>query len=265
MLRGYVSPSVPLPSPEASRRRSGTARWCGAILLTCSGVGCDPRVVVGRDADPDLSWSADHESGDFDQWLGDGSGWDNAEGGSSLELSTSHAHQGNYSLRASVEPLDGELSMAFVARDVHADEGTLGAWFFLPEAPSTYHLALMKISSAPEVDRFDINVHAPEGAAPRLRVYEHDEGWITESAEVELPVARWVHVEVFLRTSATGQPRLAVLQDGEPVLDVGARDTVPAAPLSWLVGAAARYVAPSPYALFIDDASVVPGPHRLLP
>ncbi len=265
MLRGYVSSSGLPPHPERSARPRRDDGWCRALLLACFVVSCEPRVVVGREGNPEGSWAADHESGDLDQWLGDGAGWDNAEGGSSLELSTSLAFQGDYALRASVAPVDGELSMVFVARDVSVEESTLGAWFFLPEVPSTYHLALMKISAAPDVDRFDVNVHAPDGAPPRLRVYEHGEGWITESAPVELPVARWVHVEVFVRTSAAGQPLLAVLQDGEPVLDVRGREIVSAAPVSWLVGAAARYVEPSPFALFIDDASVAPGAHPLLP
>lgn len=269
MLRGYVSPSALPLHPERSARPLRGGGWCRASLLACCVVGCvvgcDPRVVVGREGDDDGTWSADHESGDFGQWLGDGTGWDNAEGGGSLEVSTTRAFQGDYSLRASVAPIDGELSMAFVARDVFVEESTLGAWFFLPEAPSAHHLALMKVSAAPDLDRFDVNVHAPAGAPPRLRVYEHGEGWITESAPIELPVARWVHVEVFVRTSAGGEPLLAVLQDGEPVLDVRGQEIVAAAPVSWLVGAAARYVEPSPFELFIDDASVAPGPYPLLP
>lgn len=265
MLRGYVSPSAPHPAREATALRRHTAHRCGVLLAVCLSTACEPRVVVGREPGEDLSWSADHESGDLDQWLGDGAGWGNAEGGSSLEPTTSRAYDGEFSLRAVIDPVEGELSQAFVARDVPVDEGTLGAWFLLPEAPSSYHLALMKVSTAPEVDRFDINVHAPDGAPPRLRVYEHGVGWVTESAAVELPIDRWVRVDVHVRTSATGEPRLVVLQDGEAVLDTNTRATVPAAPLSWMVGAAARYVEPSPYSLFIDGASLTPGPNPLLP
>jgi hypothetical protein len=258
-------------------------RWRGALLVTVllGGSSCDPKVIVGErpsgeppapggggsagapqePSEPEntLPWAAGHEDGTLDEWVADGFGWSNAEGSTTLEVVSERARGGERSVLVSIAPPDGELAQVFLARDVPEEEATCGAWYLLEETPDANHLVVMKLSSGASLDRFDVDLHAPGGVAPRLRLYEHEVGWITESATVPFPIGRWVHVEVSIRTARGGVPRLTVFQDGELLFDLDGYDTVPAAPFPCMVGAAARWVTPAPFRVFIDDVTVTRG------
>lgn len=272
-------------------------QWRAALLATAAlgSSGCDPRVIVGEQPSSQppatgggggapreplasggsggsaggtqeppepvntLPWAAGHEDGTLDEWLADGFGWANTEGSVTLDVVSERAHGGEQSLLVSIAPPDGELAQVFLAREVPENEATCGAWYFLEESPDAHHLVVMKLSPSAVLDRFDLDIYAPGGVEPRLRVYEHELGWITESAPVPFPVGQWVHVEVSVRTMQSNAPRLTVFQDGQLLFDFDDYETVPAAPFPCMVGAAAQWVAPSPFRVFIDDASVTSG------
>jgi hypothetical protein len=113
----------------------------------------------------------------------------------------------------------------------------------------------MKLSNGPLVDRFDIDIEAPAGGEPHLRLYEHDDGWISEPSPVVFPIQQWVHVEALYRSTPQANGRLLVLQDEQQVLDSGPRATAADARVTFFCGSSSRYVSPAPYRLFIDDAS----------
>lgn len=221
------------------------------------GVGGD---ASGGDASGQSPWSADHEVGTFEQWLGDGEGHRYEEGSGELALSTDRAHSGSYSYTASIRADDGELHQAMLGRDAWLPEGRYGAWYFLPEPPRADYWVLMKLSNGAEVNRFDIDLEVPEGEQPYLRLYEHPQGWISERSPVPFPVGRWVHLEAAYRSTPEADGRLVVFQDGEPVIDTGPRPTARDALVTFYCGSASRFVAPAPYRLFIDDAHLEPSP-----
>ncbi len=206
-----------------------------------------------------LPWLADHDDGTLDEWLGDGSGWQYIEGNATLELSTERAHSGDHALLVSIDTQSGEQTQAVLARDLELEDGRYGAWYFLPEAPTADFWVIMKLSNGRDIDRFDVDIEAPAGGEPHLRLYEHDLGYITDPAPTVVPVGQWFHVEALYRSTAASDGRLVVLQDGVTVLDTGPRSTASDAHVSWIVGSSSRYVAPSPYRLFIDDANVSVG------
>jgi hypothetical protein len=203
-----------------------------------------------------LLWSAEHEGASFDEWLGDGTGIRYEQRTGQLELTTERAHSGTHAFTASITTDDGELHQAMMGRNVTLREGRYGAWFLLPEAPRADYWVIMKLSNGSGTDRFDIDIEAREGAAAHLRLFEHPDAWITEPASVAFPVGRWVHVEMLYRSTPDTDGRLLVLQDGQTVLDSGSRVTASDDRVTFYCGSASRQVTPSPFRLFIDDASI---------
>jgi len=202
-------------------------------------------------------WSADHEVASFDQWLGDGQGIRYEQGTGRLELTSELAHSGSHAFTATLATTnDVELHQAMMGRNVKLREGRYGAWFLLPEAPRADYWVIMKLSNGSGADRFDIDIEAREGAPARLRLFEHPNMWITEPASVELPIGRWVQIEVLYRSTPSADGRLLVLQDGQQVLDSGLRATASDDRVKFYCGSTSRSVTPSPYRLFIDDASI---------
>jgi hypothetical protein len=143
-----------------------------------------------------------------------------------------------------------------MGRNIELREGRYGAWFLLPEAPRADYWVIMKLSNGSATDRFDLDIEAREGASAHLRLFEHSNMWITEPASVELPIGRWVHVEMLYRSTPSKDGRLVVLQDGVQVLDSGSRATASDDRVTFYCGSTSRSVTPSPFRLFIDDVSI---------
>lgn len=201
-------------------------------------------------------WSADHETSTFEQWLGDGAGVRFVEGSGQLSLTTEQARSGRNAFVASISADDGAQHQAAMGRELKLRDGRYGAWYYLPVAPRADYWVIMKLSNGRLVDRFDIDIEALAGGEPHLRLYEHDDGWITPASPLKFPLQRWVHVEALYRSTAEADGRLIVLQDGQIVLDTGPRATASDDHVAFLCGSASRYVSPAPYRLFIDDASI---------
>jgi hypothetical protein len=207
----------------------------------------------------DLIWSAEHEVGTFDEWLEGDDGIQFVAYSGQLAITSEHAHTGDYAFSASITANDGDLHQAVMGRMVRLAEGRYAAWYLLPEAPVADFWVIMKLSNGSRVDRFDLDVQAPEGGEPRLRLYEHDTGdpgWITEPSPIAFPVGRWTHVEVLYRSTPDDDGRLVVFQDGEQVLATGERATAEDDEVTFYCGSVSRDVTPAPYRLFIDDASI---------
>lgn len=234
----------------------------GHEILTIGGNGAGagtPAVVGGAPGDSGAAavpWSADHELGTLDEWLDDDGGWRFTKGNGTIALSQAHARSGSFSLEATISTDDGGMHQAVMARDVTLESGRYGAWYFFPEAPNADYWVVMKLSNTGTAERFDIDVHAPDGSEPRLRLFEHGEDWISEPAALPLPIGRWVHIEALYRSTPDDDGRLSVLQDGQAVLDTGPRSTSSDARVSFVVGSVAWHIAGGPYSLYIDDASI---------
>jgi hypothetical protein len=206
--------------------------------------------------DENLVWRAGHEAVDFEEWLADEAGIKFLERSGSLALTTERAHGGAAAFVATIAADDGEVHQAVMGRDVTLRDGRYGAWYFVPESPTTGGWVLMKLSNGADRDRFDINLHVGEDGAPRLRLWEHALGWISEPAALTFPIGRWVHLEALYRSTAEPDGFLVVLQDGSVVLDTGARATAQDDAVTFFCGSVARYLAPAPFRLLIDDASI---------
>lgn len=213
----------------------------------------------GPSATDGLFWSAAHEGASFDEWLDDGQGIQFTERMGQLALTSERAHSGSSAFTATITTDSGQLQQAMMGRNIRLFEGRYGAWYLLPEAPRADYWVIMKLSNGSSKDRFDIDIEAKAGGAAHLRLFEHSKEWITEPASVDFPIGRWVHVEALYRSTPSSNGRLIVLQDGEAVLDSGLRYTADDDYVTFFCGSTSRAVAPSPFRLFIDDASIGPG------
>jgi hypothetical protein len=210
----------------------------------------------GASATPGLLWSAEHEGASFDEWLSDGQGIQFTERVGQLAITSERAHSGAAAFTATITTGNDLLQQAMMGRNVRLFEGRYGAWYLLPEAPRADYWVIMKLSNGSSRDRFDIDIEAKAGGAPHLRLFEHSKDWITEPASVDFPIGRWVHVEALYRSTPDADGRLIVLQDGAPVLDSGPRYTADDDYVTFFCGSTSRSVTPSPFRLFIDDASI---------
>lgn len=213
----------------------------------------------GEEGEPSPLWSADQETADFEQWLADGRGRRFAEGSGSVEISEELARSGTHAIEATIAATNGELHQAVMGRDVSLAEGRYSAWYYVPIMPQTVAAVIMKLSNGGVVDRYDIDLQASEGDEPRLRLYEHESrGFLTAPAITPFPIGQWVHVEALYRSTPEADGRVVVLQDGEPVLDSGARPTAVDAQVVFFCGISSYDVRPAPFRLFIDDVSIAP-------
>ncbi len=255
----------------ARRRGVEGARRCPALALVAVAGACDPQVTIGHydmeaglaggasqgdGAAAPLRWSADHDDGTLDEWIADGNGYTYVEADASIGPTTERSRSGQGALLASCNPIDGGLAQAVIAREAAVAEARYGAYYFFPGAPDTDYFVVMKLSTGDGADRFDIDIHAPFGSTPRLRLFEHGSDWITEPASAPLPIGQWVHIVATLRTSNGEDGFLSVAQDGVTVLEVGPRPTISGERVTWFVGAACRSVSPAPYSFYVDDASI---------
>jgi hypothetical protein len=74
---------------------------------------------------------------------------------------------------------------------------------------------------------------------------------------IDVPVAQWFHVEVFLRQSSTYTGRLTVWQDGTQIYDLDQVNTkYPDGDNRWSINAYAADVHPMPFTVYVDDAVI---------
>jgi hypothetical protein len=244
------------PGAAGESSAGGGAGAAGEPATGIAGGDMTGGTASGGESGDALLWTADHEAASFDEWLGDGQGIRYEQRTGRLELTNERAHSGSYAFTATLTTTDGELHQAMMGRNIELREGRYGAWFLLPEAPRADYWVIMKLSNGSATDRFDLDIEAREGASAHLRLFEHSNMWITEPASVELPIGRWVHVEMLYRSTPSKDGRLVVLQDGVQVLDSGSRATASDDRVTFYCGSTSRSVTPSPFRLFIDDVSI---------
>jgi hypothetical protein len=205
---------------------------------------------------PPLQWTATFEKGDLSEWLTAQGGFQNVAGSATLEVSSERGAQSSgRSLRTSVDAHDA-LTQAIVGRDFQLENAIYSVWYYLPEKPTTDYWVILKLSGARAVDRFDVDLQTDADGQTRLRLYEHGAGNILEPSPEPVPIGRWFQVKVFYRSTPDAVGFVRVEQDGRTVIDTGLRATALDAKVTFMVGSATRYVAPSPMPLFIDSVSV---------
>jgi hypothetical protein len=252
-----------------------------AVCVAIGATACDPHVYLGRFGDDGglggsaggggaggggILWQATFEPGDLSEWLGDGNGGIYMDGRSAAPtVSQDVAHRGRYSGVATFAPTS-MTNWAYLYRNQPSPpEAYYGAWFFIPAAVqvgswlSLHHFGYHQSPGSPDTSSpvWDFNVHPAADGTLIARLYEASIAVNTEQASpIPVPLATWVHFEIFFKKAADAAGHITVWQDGVQILDVANAITAPTDAIQWDVGGGSSDISPSPVSIYFDDATI---------
>ena len=246
------------------------------MLAACVALGataCGRHVYLGKLADsgapgdggPDILWQATFEPGDLSEWLSDGNGGIYMDNFAAAPVaSQDQAHRGAYSGIATFAPMI-VTSFSYLYREQPSPpDAYYGAWFFIPAATqvgswlSLHHFGYHRTAGAAETTPlFDFNVYP--GSDGTLFAHLFDPVTVSNTDQtnpVPVPLAKWVHFEILLHKAADTTGRITIWQDGVQILDITNKVTAPTDWIQWDAGGGSNDIAPSPAAVYFDDATI---------
>jgi hypothetical protein len=243
-----------------------------SILVGCAVLvagGCGRQVHLGDigDGAASILWSATFEVGDLSEWSGDGHGGayvvDNASVAPSATLAV--AHRGRYAGMATVAPVPGTASINYLFRDQPSVPAAYySAWFYISSSftvKSWLSLIHFNVSGSGDGKNlsaiWDLNLYPRADASLVAHLYDFvTQTNLEQALPAPVPVATWVHFEVFLRKAADATGEVAVWQDGVSILD--RRNVMTAATdwVQWNAGVSSDDVAPPAAVVYVDDAAI---------
>ena len=235
--------------------------------LACSVLGCGDPLRLGDD----LIWTADHETGDLEQWTRDGRGDalrpspPDSDEPSKIEPSTEAAHGGSYSVKLVnptgwVQDLDGPELYHVVGEQ---SDAYYSAWFYLPEQYRIEpQLTLMRLRSRQRegedlLNGEELQLRSLSSGGYVLQVFSNHNGFLREPIADPPPLVaakRWFQIEARYEPQSSG--RLRVWLDGALVYDLTGRPGAAGPEIVLGVCNVAQIAEPSPVVLFVDDVAV---------
>lgn len=256
---------------RSPNRSTAFSTWAAHLSLSaavgCLAFGCSDPLRLGDD----LIWTADHESGDLEQWTGGGLGEarepraPRTDEASTIVASTEVAHRGRYALKL-VNPtgwdLDYDGPELFHVLGEQSD-AYYSAWFLLPEQYRIEpHLTLLRLRSRADdesepVNGEELQLRSLSSGGYVLQVFSNHNGFLREPIADPAPLVeanRWFHLETRFEPKFSG--RLRVWLDGTLVYDLSGRPGAAGPQIVLSVCNAAQTARPAPLVLFVDDAAV---------
>jgi hypothetical protein len=238
----------------------------GCAVLVASGCGRQVNLGDIGDGAASILWSATFEVGDLSEWAGDGHGGvfvDQAPAPPSATLTV--AHRGRYAGMATVMPVPGTASINYLYRNQPSVPAAYySAWFYVPSSFTVKGwLSLIHFSNSGTADGkhlsaiWDLNLYPRADGSLIAHLYDYVTLTNLEQVvPVPVPIASWVHFEVFLRKAADATGEVAVWQDGVSILE--RRNVATAANdwVQWDAGASSNDVTPATAVVYVDDAAI---------
>src|SRR5262245_9395108 len=241
-----------------------------SMLAACVVLGataCGRHVYLGSlgDGGTGILWQATFETGDLSEWLSDGNGgvyMDNLAGAPGPTQDA--AHRGGYGGIATFAPIT-VTSFSYLFREQPSPpEAYYGAWLFIPASLqvgswlSLLHFGHHRTATVSETTPlWDFNVYPGTDGSLIAHVYDATAMVNLEQTNpMPVPVARWVHFEIFFRKAADATGRITIWQDGVQILDLVNLVTAPTEWVQWAVGGGSNDIAPSPATVYLDDATI---------
>jgi hypothetical protein len=248
---------------------------CGSELASVSGP--TPTAAASFAGPTTVVWSADHETGDLSQWYtGDGGGEFNS-GAASSTVSQDVAHSGRFSMKGTIATPGASGVRLFRWSESRAHrEARYSAWFYFPRTyrpQSWWNIFQFKSrNGSTENDPFwFLQIGNRAGGAMYLFL-NWWEGLAIEGPHrgqfggrrfmqgmKDVPVARWTHIEIFLRQSSDFDGQIIVWQDGVELFNVAnvrTRYPAPNGANEWSIANYSDGITPSPTTLYVDDAVI---------
>jgi hypothetical protein len=213
-------------------------------------------------------WSADMETGDLSQWALPGSPRASNEGGGvydvqsgSVSVTDTVAHSGRYSLEMTI---DNGAGAAQAARIFRWHENPVMAyysiWYLFPQTytPAQWWNVMQFKSKAtyPRDTLWELNVGNRPGGEMYFYLFDWQQRISHDQTVGDIPVGRWVHVEVLYRRSTTKNGRITVWQDGVPLFDLRNVQTATSGDVQWSVDNYTDQISPGPATIYADDAMI---------
>lgn len=162
---------------------------------------------------------------------------------------------------ATQDSLDGVQSRC-VRRGVLPESAYYGAWYFVPSLAQTLgNWNLFHFQGGDGEARrglWDVSLHNGDDGQLYPHIFDQSTGAIYNPppGAPPIPIAEWVHIQLFLRRAADASGEVALYQNGELVVritDIVTDDTVRGA---WYVGNWAEDLIPPELTVFVDDVSI---------
>jgi hypothetical protein len=246
-----------------------------SILFGCAVLlagGCGQQVHLGDigDGAANILWTATFEVGDLSEWVGDGHGGEYADNAPVVPSTTTDVtHRGRYAGMVTVTPTAvttaPTTSINYLFRNQpRVPDAYYSAWFYIPATFTVrtwLSLSHFRCSGSGDGNNlspiWDVNLYPRLDGSLIAHLYNYSTQKNVEQAfPVPVPIATWVHFEVFLRKSAKATGEVAVYQNGALILDNPNVVTAATDWVEWDAGGASDNVAPQTAVIYVDDAAI---------
>ena len=213
-------------------------------------------------------WSADMETGDLSQWAlpgellaADQGGGVYDERSGSVSVTDRVAHGGRYSIEMTINDGGGTDQAVRIFRWYENPvQAYYSVWYLFPQSytPARWWNVMQFKSKAPypKDTLWVLNVGNRPSGEMYFYLYDWQQCEGYNQTVRDIPVGRWVHVEVLYRRSATKSGRVAVWQDGVLLFDQDGVQTTTAGDVQWSVDNYTDQISPSPATIYADDAAI---------
>jgi hypothetical protein len=204
--------------------------------------------------------------GDLSEWTADGHGGPYLENATVAPSATADvAHRGRYAAMAPFTPVPGTRSINYLFRDQPSvSEAYYSAWFYIPSSFAVVSwLSLIHFRCSTTGDgnnllpTWDVNLYPRPDGSLSAQLYDYiAPANLEQAAPIPVPVATWVHFEVFLRKASGATGEVAVWQDETMILESQNVVTAQTDWVQWDAGGSSDDVAPPAALVYVDDAAI---------
>ncbi|MCC6456100.1 MAG: heparin lyase I family protein [Caldilineaceae bacterium] len=226
-----------------------------------------------------IVWQADLETGDLSEWrldMKDSIGTEVDSGKCSRDgtgVTTEQAHSGAHSMKLVINSQKTAGCRQFRKLEPASGQSYYySAWFFIPEH--------VQVGVFWNIFQFKSNIKGKSGLFWKLEVRNNEAGdmmivpvWkgpipgphegdgvdniLYPQTKTIVPVAKWFHLEVFLKQSENFDGQIIVWQDGIELLNMqNVRTKYPGGIQNWSVNNYGNQLTPNPTTLYIDDVAI---------
>ncbi len=213
-------------------------------------------------ADDDIIWQADHETGDLTQWKeGQGDAVFN-NGTGTVAITESNVHSGNYSMLLRIDDATDRAQGARIFRYAeNLAEGYYSAWFFFPEVyepEQWWNIFQFKSKVDGEsLPTWIVNIGTGEDGEMYFYLFDHirDES-IAQIDPRPVPTFEWIHLEMFVRRDDDENGRITLWQNGITLFDIDGVVTSLDGNIQWSVNNYTDNITPNDVLIYVDDAVI---------
>jgi len=257
-----------------ARDAAGNQKTSAGVTVNVSNVAPPPPPPAS------ILWAGDHEEGNMSDWYTPAGGGEFNSGNAVSGASTDVAHSGRYSAKATITtpPSPSAVRLFRWTESRPNPEAYYGAWFYFPRVYTAnwWFIDQFKSRSCSSCDpdpfwfvqvanRANGNMYLnlvwwygpwPGGTVEGPHAGEFG-GRTYEQTIKDLPTNQWVHLEIFLRQSASFNGQIIVWQDGVEILrQDNVKTRYPFMGDEWSLASYAGSISPGPATIYIDDATI---------